>query len=93
MKSVLQAEKACLMCGTELDLHCHHVFFGTANRKKSEKYGFKVWLCGRHHNMSNYGIHFDTCFDNAVKMMAQRYFEENLGTRDDFRKEFGKSWL
>lgn len=25
--------------------------------------------------------------------MAQTYYEENIGSREEFRKEFGKSWL
>ena len=41
MNSVLQSEKECFVCGTNLNLHSHHIFFGTANRKLSEKYGMK----------------------------------------------------
>ena len=93
MKSVLQTEKVCYVCGTEQDLHCHHVFEGTANRRKSEEHGMKIWLCARHHNMSNYGIHFDPVLDLAVKITAQSYFEKYIGDREAFRREFGKSWL
>ena len=75
MKSVLQKEKECMLCQTTLGLHEHHVFEGWGNRAQSEKYGMKVWLCGKHHNLSNEGIHFNKSFDLAVKQMAQRYFE------------------
>ena len=33
VKSLLQRNKACYICGTTLNLHYHHIFFGTANRK------------------------------------------------------------
>lgn len=93
MKSVLQENKECYVCASNLNLHEHHVFFGSANRKKSEVYGMKVWLCARHHNMSNGGVHSNRELDLRIKKMAQAYFEANIGTRDRFRKEFGKSYL
>lgn len=93
MKSVLQERKECIVCETALDLHCHHVFYGTANRKKSEQYGYKIWLCSRHHNMSDEGAHFNGRMALALKQMAQEHFEGHYGSRSDFIHEFGKSWL
>ena len=93
MKSVLQKHKRCYVCGDTYNLHQHHIFFGTANRKMSEKRGLKVWLCAPHHNASDYGVHFNKCLDNRLKHIAQRYYEENIGSREDFRREFGKSYL
>lgn len=93
MKSIMQKEKMCWVCGTTIALHEHHCIYGTANRKKSEQYGLKVWLCPPHHNMSDEGVHFNKEFDTALKQEAQRYFEETHGTRDDFRREFGRSYL
>jgi hypothetical protein len=93
MKSVFQKRKECLKCGAIANIHEHHIFEGTSNRRMSEKYGFKIFLCAGHHNMSNEGIHFDKEFDLEMKEMAQSYFEENIGSRDLFREEFGKSWL
>jgi hypothetical protein len=93
MKSVLQKEKCCYVCGTTYDLHEHHIFFGTANRKKSEKYGLKVYLCANHHNFSSAGVHLNKELDKGLKRMAQAYFESCIGNRLDFIREFGKSWL
>lgn len=93
MKSVLQNEKKCYVCRTTQNLHDHHIFFGTANRKLSEKRGLKVWLCAAHHNMSNEGVHFNKKLDTLLKMEAQEYYEEHIGSREDFRSEFGKSYL
>lgn len=92
MKSILQDEKKCFLCGTTLGLHCHHIFGGNANRKKSEKYGLKIWLCGTHHNLSSSGIHFNKGLDLSVKKMAQRKFEETH-TREEFMQIFGKNYL
>ena len=92
MKSILQKEHECLVCRSTYNLHVHHCFFGNANRKLSEKYGLTCFLCPRHHNMSNAGVHFDKTLDLKIKQLAQRKFEET-NTREEFRKIFGKSWL
>ncbi len=92
MKSVLQNSKECIICGNP-KVHEHHIFFGTANRDKSEEHGLKVCLCPKHHNMSNEGVHFNRELDLALKIMAQKHYEKYIGTREQFRREFGKSWL
>ncbi len=92
MKSVFQTRKVCFFCNAIKGLHSHHIFEGTANRRKSEQYGFKVWLCAPHHNMSKEGVHFDKSKEIELKQLAQRHFEEQH-TREEFIREFGKSWL
>lgn len=42
---------------------------------------------GSIHDNPNRGL------DLKLKQMAQTYFEENYGTREEFRCIFGKSWL
>ena len=92
MKSILQDEYECIVCRTTVNLHEHHVIFGIANKKQSEKYGLKVWLCHRHHNGSDAGVHFNRELDLKLKRFAQAKFEETH-TREEFRAIFGKSWL
>ena len=92
MQSIIQTTQECLVCRTTYNLHSHHCIGGVANRKQSEKYGLKVWLCARHHNMSNEGVHFNKELDLKIKQLAQRKFEETH-TREEFRAVFGKSWL
>lgn len=92
MKSVMQFDKRCFLCGTTLNLHDHHIFFGTANRKKSERFGLKVYLCMEHHTGSS-GVHFNEDLDDGLKKLAQKKFEELYGSRETFIKEFGKSVL
>ena len=77
-KSIISNEHYCLICGTTQNLHKHHIFFGSANRKKSEKYGCWCYLCGKHHNLSNEGVHFNKDLDNRLKKMTQKKFEETL---------------
>lgn len=79
------------MCHRTGDLHRHHVF-GAANRKWSDKYGLWVYLCPEHHNMSDVGVHFNKQFDNQLKQIAQREFEDTYG-HEKFIKVFGRNYL
>lgn len=88
MKSIIQKNKKCWCCGTTYGLESHHVFFGSANRKQSEKYGLKVWLCREHHHE----VHHNHALDINIKTYCQRTFEETH-SREEFRQIFGKSWL
>lgn len=92
MESVIQKEKECFVCGTTFNLESHHIIYGTSNRKNSEKYGFKVWLCHEHHT-GNTGVHFNKPLDMHLKKLAQTYFEAENGSRNDFIRVFGKSYL
>lgn len=93
MKSVLQTEKECYLCHTTQNLESHHIFFGTSNRRISEFHGFKVWLCNRHHTGGPDAVHRNREVDLCLKEMAQFYYEENVGSRESFITEFGKSYL
>ena len=93
MKSILQDEKKCFMCGATYALHKHHIFFG-ANRKNSEKYGLWVWLRWDYHiaDSPHATPHNDKPTDDWLKRMAQRRFEETH-SRAEFMRIFGRSWL
>lgn len=69
-----------------------NVFYGTANRKKSEEFGCWVYLCAGHHNMTDYSVHFNKELDLKLKTECQKEFEK-YGSREDFRRIFGKSYL
>jgi len=91
-KSIMQTEKRCYFCDATKALHRHHVFFGTANRRLSEKYGCWVWLCFYHHNGSKDGVHARKELDLGLKQRTQAKFEETH-TREEFMRIFGRSWL
>lgn len=72
----------------------HHVFSHTPKeRKLSEQYGFIAPLSpelhpnGVHRGKDAHKIDID------LRERCQRYYEEYYGSREDFRKEFGKSYL
>lgn len=92
MKSIIDNEKQCLVCGSTSNLHKHHIFYGTANRKLSEQYGCWCYLCGRHHNLSNVGVHFNKQLDTNLKQHAQKRFNE-VYPELDFVKIFGKNYI
>lgn len=72
--SILYPLDKCYVCNTELDVHIHEVFYGTANRQKSIEYGCCVGLCGRHHNLSSKGVHFNKKLDMELKCAYQKQF-------------------
>lgn len=92
MKSIIQKdETCCAVCGCAYGLHKHHIY-GGANRSISEKNGFVVHLCGRHHNLSNEGVHFNHELDLRFKRMCQAKFEETH-TRSEFMRLIGKNYI
>ena len=92
-KSILQDNKECYICGGCKWLECHHVY-GGANRKKSEQYGLKVWLCHNHHNEPPNGVHFNIQANHQLKATAQLKAMAHYGwSINDFRSVFGKNYL
>lgn len=94
MKSIMQKEKRCCVCGTTNNLHEHHVIHGNANRKLSEKYGLKVWVCLEHHTGDN-GVHNNAYLDDELKKQAEIKwllydYDRSI---NDFIKIFGKNYL
>lgn len=84
--------ESCYKTGRVDNLHRHHVFFGTGNRKLSEKYGMVVMLTGEWHNQSSKGVHFNKQLDIEIKQFAQRKFIEMYPDLD-FIKIFGRNYL
>lgn len=74
MNSIIQEEKKCLICRSPY-VEEHHCFYGTANRKLSEKYGLKVYLCHDHHT-GDRGVHFNPKLDDKIKGIAEEKFCE-----------------
>ena len=89
--SLISNEKECVVCGTTRGIHKHHIF-GAYNRNNSEKYGCWVYLCGKHHNLSDEGIHFNKKLNEEMKKYCQVQFELKY-SHDDFMKIFGKNYL
>lgn len=91
--SILQEEKQCYVCGTIYNIHIHEVFFGK-NRKKSIEDGCCVYLCGKHHNQSNEGVHFNHSLDQELKkQMELQWLKYYNKTIEDFIKKYGKNYI
>lgn len=91
MESIIQKEKQCLVCHKKTGLHRHHVYSGPL-RRMSEENGFTVWLCGRHHNLSRDGIHFNRELDLEVRRLGQHMYEQTHN-REEFVKLTGRNYL
>jgi uncharacterized protein YlaI len=90
MNSIIQKNKQCYVCGNTQSLECHHIFSGTANRKQSEKFGLKVFLCNScHHKIQ---LNYEPGLE--LKQMAQKkamdFYKWSI---EDFRKIIGKNYL
>lgn len=97
MKSIIQEERSsCYICGRNAQadyfgLDCHHCF-GGANRKKSEHYGLKVYIC--HDRCHLNGVHKSGDIDRALKAKVQKIAMEHYGwDTKQFIEIFGKNYL
>ena len=91
MKSILQDDDFCFVCG-DPNTETHHVLFGSANRKLSDQYGLTVCLCSQHHRGRD-GVHFNRPFDITLKKYAQVRFKAVYGANTDFQRVFGRNYL
>ena len=91
MKSALQNEKRCYVCGSEIDLERHHVLAGMANRRLSERNNLWVWLCHRHHTGPD-GAQYNAELNRRLKEDAQQAFEKEH-TRQEWMDLFRKNYL
>ena len=97
-KTIMNSRKnECYLCRKLYgnDNYCeteeHHVFDGP-NRKLSEHYGLKVYLCAGHHQFSNEAVHINAEINRKVQRDAQEVFEEEHPDLD-FRAIFGRNYL
>ena len=96
-ESIIQTDKKfCYLCGGGAfePLDKHHIF-GGARRNKSEKYGLTVYL---HHSnchiFGKYSVHQNAQINRMIQKRAQLAAMKHYGwTEEQFRQEFGKSYL
>ena len=93
MNSIVSNEKKCLVCGMTYRLEKHHVFYGFANRRKSDQDGAWVWLCHAHHTGFKYAVHTNQLLDDRIKQITERRWIKRYGTEEDFMRRFGRTWL
>ena len=90
MKSIIPGDEKgiCFLCGRRA-VHVHHIF-GAACRKASGRHGLTVNLCqechAKLHDRGGEEMQY-------LHELGQRTYEEQIGTRDQFRQEFIRSYL
>lgn len=91
--SIIQSEKKCYVCGTLNSIHTHEVFYGK-NRNNSINDGCCAYLCVKHHNGSNEGVHFNHKLDLELKQKTQlawmKYYNK---TQKDFIDKYKRNYL
>lgn len=100
MKSIMHIKDGtCFLCSklnknvqAKYPLQEHHVVFGTAGRRLSEKYGLKVYLCLDHHLYGPDAVHRNKSVKDYLCKEAQKRFEEIYPTLS-FIAIFGKNYL
>lgn len=97
-KSIIQEDRThCFICGMNTNLEPldeHHVF-GAANKRKSEKYGLKVYIHhSKCHIFGKNSVHKNAEVDRALKAIAQKIAMRHYGwTIEQFREIFGKNYI
>ena len=104
-KSIMQTEKECYLCRRKANLigwkgnlpstglHRHHVVFGSADRRISEKLGLWVWVCAeKHHVYGPESPHGNQKVAELLIRDGQRAFEEKYD-HETWMELFGKNYL
>lgn len=91
---VTEYDKICFFCGSPAECE-HHLLFGSSIRELADEDGLKVPTCNRCHNMgrTTERVHENIMAEKLSKMLGQAVYEGKIGTREEFRKRYGKSYL
>lgn len=92
MKSIIRNDtEYCYLCGKRMTgtVHKHHIFGGTANRKKSEEDGLFVYL----HPECHRWLHDHPISMGTIHRRGQRIWEQTYNkTTDEFIKRYGRNY-
>lgn len=96
-KSILTTDKLdqCFLCGRcksdYVTIEEHHIFGGSC-KKICDRYGLVVHLCSECHHTRVHNSKDHSQMD-YLHQIGQKLYEKNIGTRDDFIREFIRSYL
>lgn len=100
-KSIMHSkqDRTCCLCmllngdyDTRTGLQEHHAMSGTANRKLSEHYGLKVYLCLDHHTVGPYAVHNNAGMRHLLQENAQKIFEKKY-SHEKWMEVFGRNYI
>ena len=80
--------KRCYLCGSTYKLTWHEIYSGK-NRQNSMKNGLCLRLCLNCHSKEQE----DSQFNDYWHKQGQLYWEENIGSREEFIKVFRRNYL
>ena len=91
---VTDYDEICFFCGRKAEGE-HHLVFGMGNRELCDKDGLTVPTCNNCHNMGDISsrVHDNPMAEKLSKMLGQAIYEGQIGTREEFRQRYGKSYL
>lgn len=88
-ESIMSTEEGvCVLCGLVTDTARHEVFYGTATRALSKKYGLWVNLCPRCHARVHADKKGTGSANQALQKLAEDAFIRHGHTRDEFIRMF-----
>ena len=94
-----KSDRTCYLCmflngdyDTRENLQEHHAIPGTANRRLSERYGLKVYLCRQHHTDGPEAVHNNADYMDLIQKKAQMAFEKTH-SRKEWMEAFGKNYI
>lgn len=79
--------KKCYLCGSTYKLTWHEIYSGR-NRQKSMKYGLCLRMCLNCHSKEQENSQFNDYWHKQ----GQLYWEENIGSREEFIKVFRRNY-
>lgn len=100
-KSIMhnKQDRTCYLCmllrqdyDTRSGLQEHHAMPGTANRKLSERYGLKVYLCLEHHTAGPFAVHNNARVQRLIQGNAQKVFEKKY-SHEKWMEVFGRNYI
>ena len=90
-KSIIEDDQwdICFLCGRRAE-HTHHIFEGHGRRKISDRLKLTVRLCSECHTR----LHDTSCPEmQYLHEVGQETYERKIGTREDFIRDFIRSYL
>ena len=86
----------CMLLNYDYDrrsnLEEHHVMDGNPNRRHSEHYGLKVYLCQQHHRTGPEAVHKNAANMRLLQRKAQEAFEKKY-SHEKWMEVFGQNFL
>lgn len=91
---VTDYDNICFFCGHPAECE-HHLIFGNGLRVLADQDGLKVPCCNKCHNMGMTieRIHGNPMAEKMSKRLGQAIYEGKIGSREEFRKRYGISYL